>query len=240
MFADGGDLAAAAAVAVADVLSAAVLRQATASLVLTGGRTTRQLYRRLAIEHRNDVPWPHVRVYWGDERHVPPGDDRSNYRMARETLLDHVPVRPEHVHRMPAGAGTPAAAAGEYERTLRGHFAGAWPAFDLVLLAVGDDGHMASLFPGAVSLDETTRWVVAATAPAGPRDRLTLTVPALASGTAIFMLATGGAKAEALRCALGPRPDQRCPASLIQTAGERVMWWLDVAAAAHLDPPYWP
>lgn len=236
VFADAGALAAAAARAVAQLLTTAVRQHGSGSIALAGGRTPRGLYRCLALDHRDDTPWDRVHVYWGDERNVPHDDDRSNCRMARESLLEHVPVRPECVHPMPTAVREPGEAAAEYERILRSRFNSEWPRFDIVLLGMGDDGHTASLFPGSPALEEIRRWVVATAAPVEPRSRLTLTIPALTHAAAIFVVVAGRSKADALRCALADRPDPRCPASLIRTAGARVVWWADTEAAAHVAP----
>ena len=152
--ANAGAVATAAAREVAHVLATAAQEHGSASIALAGGRTPRGLYRCLALDHRDDTAWDRVHVYWGDERNVPHDDERSNYRMARECLLDHVPVRPECVHPMPTVLGEPSRAAAEYERTLRSQFDTDWPQFDLVLLGIGDDGHTASLFPRSPALDE--------------------------------------------------------------------------------------
>jgi 6-phosphogluconolactonase len=234
VFADADVLAATMAREVAQILTTAVSQKQSAGIALAGGMTPRGVYGQLAANHRESVPWQQVHVYWGDERLVAPEDDRSNYRMVREALLDAVPVRAEHVHPMPTGMA-PDRAAEEYERTLRSRFATAWPEFDLVLLGVGEDGHTASLFPRSDVLREATRWVASALAPVVPRQRLTLTLPAFNHAAAIFMLAVGGSKAEAVRRALDEQPSPGCPASLIRTGHARLVWWLDAAAAGRLD-----
>lgn len=227
------DLAATVAHEVALLLDSAAGQHGSASIVLAGGETPRGVYERLAASHRHDVPWDHVHFYWGDERHVPHDDDRSNYRMVWESLLDALPVRHEHVHPMPTDA-TPERAAEKYEQTLRSRFATEWPTFDLVLLGVGEDGHTASLFPGSGALREFGRWVTATTAPVEPHDRLTLTVPAITHARSIFVLATGSAKADAVRCGLGDKPNPSCPVSFISTTLGRLVWWLDPGAAANV------
>jgi 6-phosphogluconolactonase len=237
IFPDPDRLAAAMARAVADALSAAVGARGAASIALSGGRTPRTLYERLARAHRDAVPWARVHVYWGDERYVPPDDERSNYRMARETLLDHVPVPPAHIHRVPTESADPAATAAAYESTLRTHFGPVGPRFDLILLGLGDDGHTASLFPGSPALDERERWVVAATGSADPRVRVTLTLPAIAHAAAVHFLVTGGSKAQVLRRALVGPPDARaCPASAVRPHDGTLIWWADEAAAALARP----
>jgi 6-phosphogluconolactonase len=235
VFAHSDEVAAAAAREVAQRLAAAARQHGSPSIVLAGGATPRGLYRRLAADHRDDVPWDRVQFFWGDERIVTLDDERSNYRMARGALIDGLPVRPEHVHPMPTGL-VPQQAAHVYEQMLRSHFANDWPRFDLVLLGIGADGHTASLFPGSPALQESARWVVATTAPVDPRDRLTLTFPALLHAAAIFVLATGASKAEAIRGALAEDADPQCPASLIRAAEGHVVWWLDAEAGARVNP----
>jgi 6-phosphogluconolactonase len=210
----------------------AVRTAGTCSIVLSGGSTPRTLYRLLASEFRGQIPWENVQVFWGDERYVPSEDLSSNYRMAKEALLDHVPCPPANIHPMPTHFPTADAAARDYERTLRNHFVGEWPQFDLVLLGIGDDGHTASLFPGSLALAERSRWVVAARAPAEPHMRLTLTLPALIRARAISVLVAGAAKAEALQHALEGAGDWiKYPAAGIRLAKGSVTWWADREAA---------
>jgi 6-phosphogluconolactonase len=122
--------------------------------VLSGGNTPRTLYGLLASEFRDQIPWAHVHVFWGDERYVSPDDPDSNYRMAKETLLDHVPCPAGNVHPMPTNFPSADAAARDYENTLRNYFGTDWPHFDLSLLGLGEEGYTASLFPGSPALGE--------------------------------------------------------------------------------------
>jgi 6-phosphogluconolactonase len=232
VFPDVDRLSAALAAAMAERIAAAVRARGSCSLVLSGGRTPGALYDRLARHHRQDVPWASVHIFWGDERYVPPEDEHSNYRMARETLLDRVPVPAAHVHRMPTDPADPRDAAAAYERLLQTHFLTPWPRFDLVLLGLGDDGHTASLFPGSPALDEIRRWVVAVTGPTEPRVRLTLTLPAIVQAAAIDVTVSGRSKAAALRQALaGDADPRRCPASAVRRTEGALVWWADAAAA---------
>src|SRR5439155_21511308 len=140
-------------------------------------------YARLARDpYRNLVPWPALRFFWGDERHVPPDHPDSNYRMAQETLLSRVPVPPENVHRIAAENPDAAAAAGAYEADLQAHFRpkdGLVPRFDLLLLGLGADGHVASLFPGSDALREPARLVVAPWIEPLRARRITVTPPVI-------------------------------------------------------------
>lgn len=230
---DLAELSRRAAEAVARTVNDAVQTVGTCSIVLAGGNTPRTLYRLLASEFRNQIPWANVQVFWGDERYVPPEDSRSNYRMAKEALLDHVPCPTVNLHPMPTHFPSADAAARDYERTLQNHFAEEWPRFDLVLLGLGDDGHTASLFPGSLALAERARWVVAAQAPVEPHVRLTLTLPALTRARAISVLVAGAPKAEALRHVLVGAGDWiKYPAAGLRLANGPVIWWADREAAA--------
>ena len=199
-------------------------------LVLTGGSTPRGAYERAA---QSPDAWEDTTVWFGDERCVAPDDERSNYRMADESLLSR--VSPRAVHRMRGELG-PDEAADAYERELRE--AGP-PRFDLVLLGLGSDGHTASLFPGQESLSERERWALgipqAGLEPFVPR--VTLTLPALASAERVVFLVTGAGKADAVAAAFGPdaRPDPHVPASLLPPFADEVTVLLDEDAARGLE-----
>ncbi|MDR7568726.1 MAG: 6-phosphogluconolactonase [Armatimonadota bacterium] len=199
-----------------------------AEVALSGGRTPRRLYELLAEDPR--IPWPQIEVFWGDERYVPPGDPRSNAQMAREALLGRIAIPPENVHPMPTHFGDPEDAARAYETILRAVF-GRRPRFDLVLLGMGSDGHIASLSPGSSALPELERWVVAVWTEADPPVRLTLTLAAINQARRVDVLATGAEKRQALRRALrGSRDPVRCPASGVRPRDGVVVWWVDRAA----------
>jgi 6-phosphogluconolactonase len=220
------------AAAIAGVVQDAVMQRGRCSLVLSGGSTPRPALERLATAYRDRVPWDRVHLFWGDERFVPHDDSRSNARMARKALIEHVPCPPANVHPIPTGLPSADAAAVRYEHTLRGYFPHGQPAFDLVLLGLGDDAHTASVFPGSPALDEPSRWVMAVDAPLEPRLRITLTMRTLTSASRVFVLVSGVSKAAALRHALDPvsAPSQY-PAAALRSAGVRVTWWTDRLAA---------
>ena len=238
VFPDVNELSLRAAEVVARTINDAVRSTGRCSLVLSGGSTPRTLYGLLASRFRDTIPWGHVHLFWGDERYVPPDDAHSNYRMAKETLLDHVPCPASNVHPMTTHSSDPDAAAQAYEATLRSYFADAPPAFDLVLLGLGPEGHTASLFPGSSVLAEPTRWVRAVTAPADPPVRLTLTFPLLTRAANIYFLVTGSNKARALHHILtGTADPNTSPAAGIRLAAGTLIWWVDREAAAQsVDP----
>jgi 6-phosphogluconolactonase len=213
------------AAACAELLAEAALDGA--HIVLTGGNTPRAAYEQITN------PWDGVTVWFGDERCVPPDDERSNYGMAKQTLLDR--VNPAAVYRMRGELG-PAAAAAAYELELRD--AGG-PRFDLLLLGLGPDGHLASMFPDQESLSERSRFVVGV-AEAGFEPfvpRVTLTLPALALAKRIVFLVSGESKADAVAAAFGPeaRPDPHVPASLLPPLAGDVRVLLDSAAASRVQ-----
>lgn len=224
-----------AAEAVASIIRAVVANTGSCSLVLSGGDTPRELHRALATIQRDQVPWPAVHVFWSDERYVPPHDARSNYGMARETLLDHVPCPASNIHPMPTSFGNPADAALAYEETLATWFRGAMPSFDLSLLGMGADGHTASLFPQSSALQEHDRSVLAVRGNVSVPIRLTLTLPVLLASARNWFLVAGAHKASAMRQVLSGDADQRAmPAAAVLQARGAVAWWLDRDAAAQL------
>jgi 6-phosphogluconolactonase len=218
---------------------AAILVGAVASsgsVVLAGGSTPRAAYEELvqAVETVG-LDLTNTTFWFGDERCVSPGDERSNYLMVKETLLDRLDSsnRP-HVHRVQGELG-PTAAADAYERELRD--AGP-PQFDLVLLGVGPDGHTASLFPDQPTLSERSRLVAPVEQPGLEPfvPRVTLTLPALASAREVVFLVTGGAKADAVAAAFGPeaKPDPHVPSSLLVPLAKQITVLLDPPAAGKL------
>jgi 6-phosphogluconolactonase len=216
---------------------AAVAERGRFAIALTGGRTPRELYGLLAdpgAPWRDRMPWGAWHVFYGDERCVPPDHPDSNHRMAWEAMLSRVPLPPSQVRRI-RGELPPAEAARILEGELRGFFGAAAspPAFDLVLLGLGADGHVASLFPGSDALRERERLAVAVP-PQGGHARVTVTLPVLNAARAVLFLVTGAAKAEALARAMRDAGEDPLPAQLVRPDGELV-WLADAAAAARLD-----
>ena len=175
-------------------------------------------------------------IFFGDERCVPLDDARSNYRLARETLLDQVAVPPDNIHRI-KGEIDPAQAALIYEQELQGLFRSrSLPAFDLICLGMGENGHTASLFPGTAALHERERWVVAQYVEVMQTWRVTFTAPLLNAARHIAFLVEGASKAEMLwRVLDGPYQPEVLPSQLIQPVSGQLHWLVDAAAASKLS-----
>jgi 6-phosphogluconolactonase len=219
-----GAVAAAAAERVAACARDAVAARGAFHVALSGGRTTEPLHRLLAADPwRARVPWAETQVWFADERAVPPDDPASNLRMARETLLDPVGLGAERIHALDGARDDLEAAARDYAASLPS-------ALDLIVLGVGEDGHVASLFPGSPLLAEAARRAAAVTdSPKPPARRVTLTPASLAAARRVLVLATGPAKRDAVAAALAPAGDVRAtPARLVR--GRE--WLVDRAAAA--------
>jgi 6-phosphogluconolactonase len=230
-------LSLAAAEALADRIIAAVGRRGRCALALTGGRTPRRMYELVAERFSALIPWAQVDLFWCDERYVPHEDPRSNYRLARLALLDRISIPPGNVHPMPTH-DVASAGAREYETLVRSYFGDAPPWFDLLLLGMGANGHVASLFPHHPSLGERNRWVVAVTVDADPPHRLTMTFPLINQAVEVWFVVAGSAKADAVRRAVQPGTAvDDIPAAGVSLESGTVTWWLDAEAAAELAPP---
>lgn len=194
------------------------------SVALAGGSTPRALYRLLATPaYAAKLPWARIHWFWGDERFVPWDHSESNFRMAREALLSHVPVPAANIHPIPTEGLTPRAAAADYEQTLR---TARGPFFHVTLLGLGTDGHTASLFPGSPALQERRRWVVAVEGEK-PEPRISLTYPALQASRETAFLIAGAEKRDILRQILA---GSDLPAGQLRPSGS-LRFFLDRAAA---------
>jgi 6-phosphogluconolactonase len=211
------------AIAVGDLLAEQARRGG--AIVLTGGSTPARAYEHAA---RATPDWSTVSLWWGDERCVPPDDERSNFGLARRTLLERLDGQPARLHRI-RGEDQPAAAAASYDQELRG------TTLDLLLLGLGPDGHLASLFPNSPGLAETERLVIPAEAKLDPFvERVTMTPPALRRARRMIYLATGERKSEAVADALAGPPDPAVPGSLIRSENGETIAILDQKAASRL------
>ncbi len=239
--ADAEALARAAAEEIARAAARAVAERGRFTLALSGGDTPRLLYELLADDRepfRTRVPWERTHVFFTDERHVPPDHPDSNARLAKETLLDHVPVA--SVHRFRGESADAAAAADEYERDLRSFFGTAPrdppPRLDLLLLGLGPDGHTASLFPGSDALGERRRLAAAPWVERLRTYRLTLTLPVLDRGREDLFIVSGAEKADALARTLAPEDAaaEPTPAARVRPRDGELVWIVDAAAARQL------
>ena len=234
------DLTRAAAALFAERAAGAVSARGRFTAALSGGRTPEALYTLLAkAPFASQIPWARVHLFWGDERCVPPDHRESNYRLARERLLDHVPVPPENVYRI-RGEMDPVDAAALYEGLLHdffGQHGEPCPAFDVVLLGLGEDGHTASLFPGSPAIRESVRRVSAQYVDAQKGWRITLTPPAINAARLVAFLVSGKGKAAAVREVLeGPFRPGTLPAQAIRPSRGELRWMLDRDAAQLLKP----
>ena len=194
-------------------------------IALAGGSTPRRAYE-LAASLEPD--WSRVSAWFGDERCVPRDDERSNHRLVQESLVDHL-TQPPVLHAVPTEL-PPEDAAASYAEALEGIV------LDVALLGLGPDGHTASLFPGASSLDEAEARAIAVPAGLAPWvDRVTMTIPMLSDAREVVFLAVGEDKADAARRAFGEAPSPATPASLVRSTGGRTIVILDRQAAAGLE-----
>ncbi len=237
------EMAAAASEMFASSVAAAAVARGVARVAISGGTTPKAMFALLADRTQPyfaRVPWDKLHLFWVDERTVPPGDKDSNYGMTRAALLDHVPLPAEQVHRM-EGELDPEVAASRYEALIRTEFrleGAQTPAFDLVVLGMGDDGHTASLFPHTEAIHELGRIVVANHVPKMNTWRITLTWPVINQGREVVFLIEKASKAEILHdVLLGAYDPELKPSQLIRPASGQLTLLLDAAAAAKLPQP---
>jgi 6-phosphogluconolactonase len=209
------------------------------ALNLSGGSTPKSLYKLLATEkYRRAIDWERIHIFFGDERFVPKYHVDSNFRMANEAMISHVPIPAENVHPVETESGTPEEAAAAYERTLQAYYGKttfdlARPLFAVTLLGLGDDGHTASLFPGTKALLERDAWVTSIIG-AKPEPRISLTYPCLDSSATVAFMVAGAAKQTMLKRVMDKDPS--LPASQVETSGRLIMF-CDEAAAGDLAAP---
>lgn len=226
-------VAAAAAAILEEHGRAAVAARGVFRWCVTGGRSPQALYRLLAsTDMRGRFPWERTVVAWGDERAVPQTSPANNGRLVCSLLLDHVSTTPAKVFRIPVDIPADAAAR-RYEETLKQEvFPGDAPRFDVLLLGLGDDGHVASLFPGSPALEERARWVVGVAGKDGGPDRITLTLPVINAARLVLAQVFGAYKGRVLRRVLAGEDD--LPAARVAPRDGALVWLVDPAAASAL------
>jgi 6-phosphogluconolactonase len=224
---------------IAQALRIALARDGFGTLALSGGETPRETYALLA--RQPDVDWARVQVFFVDERAVAPTEDRSNYRWAKQTLLDAARIPSDHVHRMRAEDSSGEAAAQDYERLIRKYVAfdaDGLPAFDAAVMGIGDDGHTASLFPGETTVSVLDRLVAAVPAGAGHEPRMTITVPVIQHARRLFFIVEGAAKGPALERVFAEEGDvRRTPARVALGCRGSVEWIVDDVLAKVVKAP---
>ena len=203
------------------------------TVALSGGSTPKLMFQILAEQFLDDVPWENIQFFWSDERHVPANHPESNYRMANEALLSHVPASANNIHRIFSENPDAAQAAAEYEQTLVEVTKQTLPRLDLIFLGVGTDGHTASIFPGSNVLQETKRLVAAPYVEKFKSYRITMTLPLLNNGASVVFLVSGAEKAEIVREVL--EGENEYPAQAVKPTRGELIWMLDKEAAAYLS-----
>lgn len=239
VFRNAADVTQAAARQFVDLAREFTAGQGKFSVALSGGNTPLLLYRQLASpEHRDQIDWGRVHLFWGDERAVGPDHPASNYGMVHRELITRVPVPAGNVHRMVAERADLDRAAQEYEVVMRQHLnldEQGWPRFHLILLGVGADGHVASLFPGSDQLEQTSRWVCVPKVGRPGRRRMTLTLPVLNAAHNVLFLVVGREKAGAIRDVLRDKASPPLPAQLVVVPTGFRQFLLDEDAASGLE-----
>jgi 6-phosphogluconolactonase len=233
------DLFQAAAEEIIRAATEAVARRGRFTIALSGGSTPKGLYTLIAANAGTSLPWDRIFFFWSDERHVPPDDPDSNYRMAKEALLSKAPIPEANIFRVPAENPDAAAVAEAYELTMRKFFAlspGEFPRFDVILLGLGPDGHTASLFPETAALQEKSRLVAANWVEKLKTFRITFTLPVLNAARCVAFLVSGTDKAPVLREVLeGIAPGEKYPSKLVRPSDGKLIWFVDRAAASELS-----
>jgi 6-phosphogluconolactonase len=225
------DAADAAAALIHEAQSQAIIEQGVFRIALCGGHSSSILFDSLVSEWRDEMEWEKWEVYWSDERAVPPQHEQSNYKLARDHLLDHVPIK--NCYRIPAEAADLNAAIAAYSSVLKKQFASDNPVFDVILLGMGSGGHTASLFPGSPLL-ESGSLVAVAESDAQTLKRVTLTLRAINKAKLVLFLVTGERKADAVREVL-VNENHALPATRVDPSNGRVVWIIDEAAASKIE-----
>ena len=245
IYSNADALAIAAANLIQTAATQAIAERGRFTIALTGGSTPEQTYLRLADPAvRESIDWSRWYIFIGDERFVPSSDPRSNLSMVTRTLLSRVQIPYGHVFPIDTHAPTPQDSAEDYSKRIKGFFGVAEksppPALDLILLGVGDDGHVASLFPGNPSLSATAAWFTSS--PPGtlppPVDRVTATLPFINAARQVLFLVSGTKKAAIVEEIFqNPQAAAQYPAAMIRPEKGALNWLLDKDAAANIAPP---
>ncbi len=217
---------------VVDSIEKAIAKNGFCNIALSGGNTPGGVYSLLAtIPYKDRVDWGKLHLFWGDERMVPPEHQDSNFKMVEDTLLKHVAVPDDNVHRIRGEIVPEQAAAEEYSSLLNVHFKTDLPRFDIILLGLGEDGHTASLFPGTDAVEERERHAVAAFVPKLDSWRVTLTLPVLNAAREIYFLVSGRSKSDIIQRIMSiKQPSKELPATMVDPDNGELHWMLDSEA----------
>ncbi len=205
------------------------------TIALSGGSTPKAIFKYWAENHRSDIDWQSVFLFWGDERCVPPTDDQSNYKMTKESLIDHVPIPSKNIFRI-KGENNPVAEAKRYSNVLEMEvdMVNDFPSFDLVILGMGDDGHTASIFPNQMELWDSNEYCVVASHPESGQKRVSITGGVINNAKRVAFLVTGANKAEKIKLILGkssPEIKNKFPAAKVDPTSGNLDWYLDKDSA---------
>jgi 6-phosphogluconolactonase len=212
------------------------------SIALSGGSTPRKVFEYMALHFKNQIDWKKIKVFWGDERCVDPSSEESNYRMAKESFLDKVPVPAENILRI-HGEAEPMLEADRYSETIRQHVPArnTIPQFDLMMLGLGDDGHTVSIFPGSLHIFNSEKLCEVALNPYTKQKRITVTGRIINHSKKVMFLVTGESKAEMVARIIQLKSGwEKLPASMVSPGAGELFWLLDEAAAADLNQPAEP
>lgn len=216
-----------------DTAQQAIAARGIFSAALSGGSTPGRLFRRLGTSYRKKIAWDKVHLFWSDERCVPRDHEQSNFRLAYDELLSCIWIPYENVHRI-KGELRPGEAAGYFEADMKKHFEKEMPAFDLIMLGVGADGHTASLFPGSEALGEKQRLALPVFSSTALHWRVSLTLPVLNSAKQVLFLLSGRAKAGIAGSLLAGKENSAYPAAMVKPSAGNITWLLDRDAAGEL------
>jgi 6-phosphogluconolactonase len=237
---DAAAIARRAAERIIESAAAAVKERGVFTISLAGGSTPKTLYTLLATDpaFKSKMPWDKTQFFFGDERHVAPDDSESNFRMANESMLSKLSLKPEQVLRIKGEYEDAEKAAKEYEQTLRSWFKlsdGQLPRFDVLLLGMGEEGHTLSLFPGTKALHDNGRLVMSNWVGKFFTTRITTTAPVASNSALVIFMITKADKALALKAVLeGPYEPEQLPSQLIQPKSGKLLWLVDTTAASKL------
>ena len=207
------------------------------SIAFSGGSTPRKVFEYMALHFKNQIDWQKVQVFWSDERCVDPESEESNYRMAKESLLDMVPIPANNIFRI-YGEADPTSEAERYSEIIRKHVPSQnnIPQFDLMMLGLGDDGHTVSIFPGSLHIFASNKLCEVALNPYTKQKRITVTGRIVNQSRTVVFLVTGEAKAEMAATIIGKKQGwEKLPASLVNPTTGELLWLIDEPAANKLD-----